>query len=71
VNKAFSDQHFSASENQERRPSLRVSQHQTSRAKTRGGSIMWLSLFSVVAVIAIGLSFGAIMMESYGEEARS
>lgn len=31
---------------------------------------MWLSLFSIVVGIALGLGFGAIIVESYGEKAR-
>ena len=29
---------------------------------------MWLSLFSIVVGIALGLGFGAVMVESYEEE---
>jgi hypothetical protein len=32
---------------------------------------MWLSLFSIVVGIALGLGFGAIIVESYEEKARS
>lgn len=32
---------------------------------------MWLSLFSIVGGIALGLGFGAVMLESYEENARS
>ncbi len=30
---------------------------------------MWLSLFSIVVGIALGLGFGAVMLESYEEKA--
>lgn len=29
---------------------------------------MWLSLFSIVVGIALGLGFGAVMLESYEEK---
>lgn len=29
---------------------------------------MWISLFSIVLAIALGLALGAVMLESYGEE---
>lgn len=32
---------------------------------------MWLSLFSVVVGISLGLGFGAFLLESQGEKARS
>ena len=32
---------------------------------------MWLSLFGIVAVIAVGLGFGAVVVDSFGEGARS
>lgn len=32
---------------------------------------MWLSLFSIVVGVAIGLGFGAVMLESSEEQARS
>jgi hypothetical protein len=31
---------------------------------------MWISLFSVVLAIALGLGLGAMILASYGEEAR-
>lgn len=31
---------------------------------------MWLSLFSIVVGIAVGLGFGAVVVDSFGEEAR-
>jgi hypothetical protein len=37
---------------------------------TRGGSIMWLSLFSIVVGISLGLGLGAVILETYGETAR-
>jgi hypothetical protein len=30
---------------------------------------MWISLFSIVLAIALGLGVGAVMLESYEEEA--
>lgn len=30
---------------------------------------MWLSLFSIVVGMALGLGFGAVMVESYEEQA--
>lgn len=32
---------------------------------------MWFTLFSIVVGIALGLGLGAIILDSYGEEARS
>jgi hypothetical protein len=32
---------------------------------------MWLSLFSIVVGIALGLGFGAVVLESYGEKVSS
>ena len=29
---------------------------------------MWISLFTIVLAIALGLGFGAVMLGSYGEE---
>ena len=29
---------------------------------------MWISLFTIVLAIALGLGLGAVMLESYGEE---
>jgi len=29
---------------------------------------MWISLFTIVLAIAIGLGWGALVLESYGEE---
>jgi hypothetical protein len=31
---------------------------------------MWISLFTIVLAIALGLGLGAVMLESYGEEPR-
>ena len=31
---------------------------------------MWISLFSIVLAIALGLGIGAVMLESYEEESR-
>jgi len=31
---------------------------------------MWISLFTIVLTIALGLGFGAVMLESYGEESQ-
>jgi hypothetical protein len=35
-----------------------------------GGNAMWISLFAVTAAIAIALSVGAVVMESYEEHVR-
>ena len=35
-----------------------------------GGYAMWISLFAVAAAIAIALSVGAVVMESYEEQMR-
>jgi hypothetical protein len=32
---------------------------------------MWLSLFSIVLGIALGLGLGAVVLESYGQNVRS
>jgi hypothetical protein len=45
---------------------------QTSRARQsrkRGGTVMWLSLFSIVTAIALACGLAAVVLESY-EEAR-
>lgn len=31
---------------------------------------MWISLFTIVLAIALGLGWGALVLESYGEENR-
>ncbi len=31
---------------------------------------MWISLFTIVLAIALGLALGAVMLESYGGETR-
>ncbi len=31
---------------------------------------MWISLFTIVLVTALGLGWGAVMLESYGQENR-
>jgi hypothetical protein len=46
---------------------------QTSRARLprkRGGTAMWISLFSVVTAIALAFALAAVVLESF-EEARS
>lgn len=32
---------------------------------------MWIALFSIVVGIALGLGVGAMVVDSYGEQARS
>jgi hypothetical protein len=31
---------------------------------------MWISLFTIVLAIALGLGVGAVLLESYGEDGR-
>jgi hypothetical protein len=48
-------------------PQLPYARHK----RKRGGSTMWLSLFSIVTGIALGLGVGAVVLESQEENVRS